>query len=289
MGWPKLPARLPSTPSAAGPGGTRTASPVSDPEPHLPPTPPRLSLVLPCYNGARYLGETLPTLFDWLARHDDTLGPVQVLLADDGSTDGTAQAAAATGLPVEVVRLPVNRGKGAAVREGMRRATGRFRVFMDADLPFELQVLERVVHYLDFKEFDVVVGSRAPRGDSYTVQRPTARRWSSFIFSEFVGRLVVTGVRDTQCGIKGFRADVADYLFREARVDRFAFDVELLYLAFKNNFDVKTLPVRILDERPSTLQVMRDGWPMLLEVVRLPMRFHSGGYRMFAGRDRDPV
>jgi len=91
-------------------------------------------------------------------------------------------------------------------------------------------------------------------------------------------------VRDTQCGLKGFRADVAEYLFGQARVNRFAFDVELLYLAFKNNFDIKALPVRVLEEHPSTLNVLRDGLPMLIEVLRLPIRFHRGKYRLFEGR-----
>jgi dolichyl-phosphate beta-glucosyltransferase len=245
---------------------------------------PRLSLVLPCYNGAGYVHETLPQLCGWLAAHEGTLGSWEVILADDGSRDGTAEKAESLQLPVRVVRLPVNRGKGAAVRAGMLQARGQFRVFMDSDLPFELAVIERVLHYLDFKEFDVVAASRAPSGASYAVGRPASRTLASTIFSEFVGRLVVTGVRDTQCGLKGFRADVADYLFGQARVDRFAFDVELLYLAFKNNFDVKTLPVRVLEERPSTLSVTRDGLPMLLEVLKLPLRFHQGKYRLFAGR-----
>ena len=244
---------------------------------------PRLSLVLPCYNGAGYIEETLPRLFKWLRAHEPTVGPYEVILAEDGSTDDTVARARATGLPVEIVHMPRNLGKGAAVREGMKRATGQYRVFMDSDLPFDLDLILRVLHYLDFKEFDVVVGSRAPSGASYSVQRPATRRLGSVLFSEFVGRIVVSGVRDTQCGLKGFRADVAEYLFGQARVNRFAFDVELLYLAFKNGFDVKALPVRVLEEHPSTLNVVRDGLPMLLEVLRLPIRFHRGKYRLFEG------
>ncbi|HEV2105728.1 MAG TPA: glycosyltransferase [Candidatus Eisenbacteria bacterium] len=244
---------------------------------------PRLSLVLPCYNGGAYVATSLRALHAWLADHAAATGPAEVILVDDGSRDDTVAAAAATGLPVRIERQDRNRGKGAAVRRGMRVATGTFRVFMDADLPFDLGDLERVLHYLDFKEFDVVVGSRAVRGHSYAVARPAERRLASRVFSELVGRLVVTGVRDTQCGLKGFRAPIADYLFRESRVDRFAFDVELLYLAFKNGFDVKSIPVHMVAELPSTLQVARDGLPMLLEVLRLPLRFHTGGYRLFEG------
>jgi len=247
-------------------------------------SPTRLSLVLPCFRGAAYVHETLPALFAWLGAHEASTGPAEVILVDDGSPDDTSARARATGLPVRVEQLPFNRGKGAAVRHGMKLATGAYRVFMDSDLPFDLDVLERMLHYLDHKGFDVVVGSRAPKGRSYAVARPFPRRWASVLFAEFVGRVVVTGVRDTQCGIKGFRADVAEYLFGQARVDRFAFDVELLYLAFKNNFDVKTLPVQVYEERPSTMRVGRDGLPMLIEVLQLPWRWHRGEYRLFVGR-----
>jgi hypothetical protein len=89
-------------------------------------------------------------------------------------------------------------GKGAAVRRDMAEARGAFRISMDSDLPFELDVIERMLHYLDFKEFQVVVGSRAAGGASYALARPTSRQLASVVFTELVGRMVVTGVRDTQ-------------------------------------------------------------------------------------------
>jgi dolichyl-phosphate beta-glucosyltransferase len=242
---------------------------------------PRVSLVLPCYNGGSYVRHSLATLFAWLGARTATLGSVEVILVDDGSADDTVALATATGLPFTCLRHERNRGKGAAVRTGMRAARGEFRIFMDADMPFELDVVERMLHYLDFKEFDVCVGSRTSGSDTYAIPRPFSRRLASLIFAEFVGRLVVTGVRDTQCGLKGFRAAAADYLFREARVDRFAFDIELLYLAFKAGFDVKAIPVRISGNGPSTLRVTRDGLPMLLDVMRLPIRYHRGVYRRY--------
>jgi len=244
-------------------------------------TTPRLSIVLPCFNGSTYIGRSLQVLTTWLETHRDTLGLAEVILADDGSTDDTAAAATATGIPFRLVRHERNHGKGAAVRSGMLAAAGEYRLFMDADLPFDLAVIERMVHYLDFKEFDVCIGTRARRGASYAVERPASRQIASLLFSEIVGRLVVTGVRDTQCGIKGFRASAADYLFHESRVNRFAFDVEILYLSFKNEFDVKTIPVKVMTGERSTIRVARDGIPMLLDVIRIPLRYHGGGYRPY--------
>ncbi len=242
---------------------------------------PRLSIVLPCFNGSPYIRQSLHALHAWLESHGSAVGPAEMILVDDGSSDDTVAVATASGVPVRLVRHARNRGKGAAVRSGMSEARGAYRLFMDADLPFDLVVIERMLHYLEFKEFHVCVGSRATRGSSYVIERPSIRRLASLIFAEFVGRLVVTGVRDTQCGVKGFQAAVAEYLFGQARVDSFAFDIELLYLAFKNGFDVKSIPVQVVTEEPTTVKVVRDGVPMLLEVMKLPVRFHRGVYRLY--------
>jgi len=247
-------------------------------------TPLRLSLVLPCFNGGSYIHRSLIALATWLDIHRGAVGPFELILVDDGSTDDTVSAATATGLPFRLIRHDRNRGKGAAVRSGMLAASGEYRLFVDADLPFDLAAIERVVHYLDVKEFDVCIGRRAERGALYAVDRPASRRLASRVFSAIIGRLVVTGVNDTQCGLKGFRAAAAEYLFRESRVDRFAFDVEILYLAFKNGFDVKAIPVKVVAEERSTLRIARDGIPMLLDVIRLPLRYHRGRYRPCPGR-----
>jgi dolichyl-phosphate beta-glucosyltransferase len=249
-------------------------------------TPPRMSLILPCFNGGSYIRASLATLDAWLAGRDGGSAGTEVIVVDDGSADDTAAAAQAAGVPFRLIRHPHNRGKGAAVRTGMLAATGDYRIFIDADLPYELAIIDRMLHYLDFKEFDVCIGSRVTRGSSHSIERPALRKVASRVFSEFVGRLVVTGVGDTQCGVKGFRGDVARYLFESTCVENLAFDVEILYLAFKNGLDVKSLPVRLVADAPSTVTMVRHGLPMLVEVAKLPIRFHRGGYPLYAGRER---
>lgn len=242
---------------------------------------PRLSLVLPCLNGSAYIADSMSKLFRWLDAHATLVGRSEVILVDDGSRDHTAAVATATGFPIRIVRHPETGGKSAAVRSGMHEAAGQCLVFIDADMPFDLDAIERVLHYLDAKEFDLCIGTRAARGEAYSVGGSRLRRFSSRLFTEFVGRLVVTGVRDTQCGLKGFRAPVAEYLFSQSRVDSFAFDVELLYLAFKNGFDVKSVPVTLGEQASSTVSVFGHGIPMLLDVLKLPLRFHRGEYELF--------
>src|SRR5262245_55089415 len=122
---------------------------------------------MPCLNGAAYIADSLRRLYTWLEHEGAELGSTEVVLVDDGSRDDTAAAAKATGWPFLFIRHETNRGKGAAVRSGMRQARGEYRIFMDADLPFELDVLKRIVHYLDFKEFDLCIGTRVARGKTY--------------------------------------------------------------------------------------------------------------------------
>jgi dolichyl-phosphate beta-glucosyltransferase len=179
-----------------------------------------------------------------------------------------------------VIRLDRNRGKGAAVRRGMLDAKGAYRFFMDADLPFDLSALPEMLRYLDAKEFDVVIGKRNPRQLAPFEKRSRLRRLASAVFTEITSRVVVTGIRDTQCGFKGFRAEVAEYLFSQSRVDRFAFDVEILYLAYKNDLDIKRVPVRLVSEDHSTVSVLRDGARMVFDIGLLPWRYYTGGYAM---------
>lgn len=247
-----------------------------------------ISFVIPCYNGAKVIERSLRSLIGYCAEHHDTLGHVEILVVDDGSTDGSAGVVREQFPEVTIVQLESNQGKGAAVRRGMLEAKGRYRFFVDADMPYNLSALPVMMRYLDFKEFDMVIGARDPLQIKPLVKRTWLRRVSSVVFTELVGRVVITGCRDTQCGFKGFRAGIAEYLFAEGRVTGFAFDVELMYLAYKNNFDVKRVPVQLVAEHHTTVSVVRHALPMLLDIFALPVRYYSNRYHMMPGRWPDP-
>jgi dolichyl-phosphate beta-glucosyltransferase len=231
---------------------------------------PTLSVVLPAYRAADILARQVPVLTAYL---EQTGLRHEVLVCDDGSGDGGATLRLARALGCRAVGHEVNRGKGAAVRTGILAARGRYRLFTDADLPFELAAIERALYYLAFKEFDVVAGDRTLTDSHYYTDVTRARRVASQVFAGVTGRLVTGGFFDTQCGFKAFRAGVAEDLFGVARVDRFAGDVEVLYVALKRNYDIKRLPVHLRNQDPSSVRIMRDGARMLWDLLRI--RYHQ--------------
>lgn len=245
---------------------------------------PNLSIVTPCHNGASYLQESLQRLLDHLAAGREKFGDVEVIFVDDGSTDRSAEIVERNFPGIRIIQHASNRGKGAAVRTGIQAARGRFTFFIDADMPYSLDALELMLDYLDRKEFHLCIGTRSRSKTPTQRGRPFARRVASTTFTALVSRVVVTGIRDTQCGFKGFRTDVAQHLFTQSQVDNFAFDVEVLYLAFKNDLDIKKVPVTLEHDDDSSVSLLRHALPMLVSIIGLPFRYHRGGYVLMEDR-----
>jgi dolichyl-phosphate beta-glucosyltransferase len=235
-----------------------------------------VSVVLPSYRGADAARRHIPLLLEYLRtvglRHE-------VILVDDGSRDGGEARQVAESLDCRYLENPKNQGKGAAVRRGMLAAKGRYRFYTDVDVPYDLANVEAMLWYLDFKEFHFVAGDRTLDESSYYMHVPWFRRAASHVYSTVVGRLVAGGWFDTQCGLKGFRDHVAEDLFRVGRVNRFAFDVELFYIALKRNYDIKRLPVRLRCNETSTVNVLTDGAAMVRDLAAIRLNQFLGRYR----------
>lgn len=231
------------------------------------------SVVIPAYNSAAYIADTVQRVVDYC----DVQGiHAEVLVCDDGSTDGTA--AAVPRLPnVSVWRSAANRGKGAAVRMGMLAARGTIRAFTDADLPYGVEPMERARSYIADRRFHAVIGDRTLPGSTYEqggVTRQLVSRAASLTFRT----LVTGGIYDTQCGFKAIRGDVAAEVFRLSRVDRFAFDVEIIYLLLKHRLDIKRVPVRLEANAPSSVSVARDTLHAATDILRMRLNWALGRY-----------
>ncbi|MGK2850026.1 MAG: glycosyltransferase [Candidatus Limnocylindrales bacterium] len=235
---------------------------------------PQLSIVVPAYESSAYIAETVERV---VAAFDD-LGVIgEVVVVDDGSRDGTV--AAIPDLPgVRVVALAANGGKGAALRAGMRVARGEIRGFTDADLPYGTVPLAFAMHCIRDRGFHAAIGDRTLPGSSYSgagTMRTVVSELASFAFRT----LVTGGIYDTQCGFKLFRGDVADGLFAVSRIDRFAVDVELIYLLLKYRLDIKRIPVQLEQNASTSVHVLRDSTQAFADIVRMRAHWAMGHYR----------
>lgn len=233
------------------------------------------SLIIPSFRGSTILQKQLPGFIEFLKKKGLDY---EILIVDDGSQDSGATKEVAEKLNCRYFELSKNQGKGAAVRKGMQEAKGLFRIFTDVDIPFEFETYERFLYYLDQKEFDVVIGDRTLKDSSYFTEITWLRKMGSKFFSTLVGRFVAGGHFDTQCGIKGFKASVAEDLFGVSKINSFAFDVELLYVSLKRNYDIKRLPVKLRCQDGSTVRVILHGLGMLNDLLKIKRNHIKGVY-----------
>jgi len=195
---------------------------------------------------------------------------------DDGSNDGTADAARAGGADV-VLAHPSNLGKGAAVRTGMLAASGAVAAFIDADLAYEPSQL---VGLLDAVEsgVDVVVGSRKHEGARTLVKAGRLREIGGRIINSLTRVVLLGNYRDTQCGLKAFSADAARLIFGRSRIDRFAFDVEIFVIAERNGLTLREVPVTVVNTTRSTVNVVRDASRLVRDLFRIRRWSRRGVY-----------
>lgn len=229
----------------------------------------RFTVVVPAYREADRIAATVAALRDALASvHDE--GGAEIVVVDDGSDDGTAAVARSAGADI-VVEFAANRGKGAAVRAGMRAASGAVVAFTDADLSYPPHQLVGLLGEVE-QGADVAVGDRR-HPDSVAVTKPSwLRRAGSRCVGALRGMLGLGRGRDTQCGLKAFSSQAAGELLEASVMDRFAFDVELLYLADRLGMEVREAPVEVVNSPTSSIRVASDGWELVLDMCRIRCR-----------------
>lgn len=248
---------------------------------------PELSVIVPAFNEAGRLEYSLPALVARVRDRD-----AELIVVDDGSTDGTEDVARRflKDLPgSSVIRINQNRGKGAAVRAGVERATGQTIAFMDADLATDLDDLAALEHAL--LGAHVAIGSRAAAG-SVTAGGTPPRAIMGRTFNRLARTVTRLDVRDFQCGFKAFRAPAAKLLFHLSEVDGYAFDVELLALARRIGYRTVELPVHWRAVPGSHIRPLPDSLAMARDVVTLRRRWSSqrvvSAVEAYSRREADP-
>ncbi len=238
---------------------------------------PLLSVIIPAFNEGRRITPSLTSALDYLT---NTGRAYEILVDDDGSTDDTAAVVTRLAADHPCLRLlsyPRNRGKGYAVRTGVAAARGEYLVFTDADLTVPITIVGDLLAALR-DGYDMAIASRWHPASSNLVPPPVARRVMGAVFRWCVRRLVTSAVRDTQCGCKAYRADVARRLFAVQRIERFSFDAEVIYLAMRAGYRIKEVPFALRHAPGSSVRPLRDALLMLRDLVHIRLNAARGQY-----------
>jgi dolichyl-phosphate beta-glucosyltransferase len=244
-----------------------------------------LSIIVPAYNEAGRIGPSLETLEAFVKKQTY---PADVFIVNDCSLDGTREVVETfiKGKPqFNLVNNITNMGKGAAVQKGMMMAKGQFRLFADADMSTSLEEVDKFLLAADpppgssEQKYDVVIGSRRVEGSLIALRQPFFREMAGRFFSLMVRALALRGYLDTQCGFKLFSAEAADEVFQRQTIQRFGFDVEILYIAQKLGYKILEAPVIWKDSPASTVRLHRDSVDMFLDLFKIRKNDFLGAYK----------
>lgn len=233
---------------------------------------PFLSVVIPVYNEEQRLPKSLEAILVFLKQQPYKS---EIIISDDGSQDRTVAVASEKliDFPNRILTTPQNRGKGHAVRQGMLAAQGQYILFTDADLSTPIHEVSRFLTQLE-KDQDLVIGSRGLQGAKIEVRQNFLRETMGKTFNLIARLFTFKNIRDSQCGFKCFRKEIAHKLFSLQRLDGFSFDVEIIYLAQKLGYRILELPVIWRNSAQSRVQVLRDPVLMFLDILKI-RRLHS--------------
>lgn len=243
------------------------------------PSSVRLSVVIPAYNEELRLPITLRQSVEYLESQPYRS---EIVVVDDGSTDGTQQVArqwSSSVLPIRLILHPDrgNHGKGAAVRLGMKEARGEYRLFMDAD---NSTTLDQVARFWPcFEEgYDVVIGSRKVEGAVVAVHQPRYKEVAGSLGNWAIRTLAVPGIRDTQAGFKMFTRRSAGVIMPRLTIDRWGFDIEILAIARCHGYRIREVPITWINA-PGSKVSFGSYFQVLSEVRRVRCNLKAGRYK----------
>ena len=231
-----------------------------------------LSVIVPAYNEERRLAPGLRQALEYLARRRE---PFELLVVDDGSRDETARVAESfAGQGVRVVRHERNRGKGAAVRTGLLASRGRKVLISDADFSTPIEEIEKLERFLQ-DGTPLVIGSRGLADSQIRQRQPFYREMMGRTFNRLIRLFGVRGIRDTQCGFKLARGEEGRRIASELKIEGFAWDVEMIWLARRRGYKIAEVGVIWVNSPDSRVDPIRSSFSMLRDVITMRLR-HRG-------------
>lgn len=228
-----------------------------------------LSVVIPAYNESKKIEKTIKQIVAYL---DDHHFIYELIIVDDGSldtTNDTVMRLITQGkAKIVLLRNDKNMGKGFSVRRGVVASSKDYILFTDADLSTPIEETDKLLSFLK-EGFDIAIGSRRAGGAVIELHQPWYREKLGQVFNLFIQLLLFRGIKDTQCGFKCFKRDVAKRIFGKARLNRFSFDAEILYLAKRLGYRIKEVPVRWLNDPETKVGVIKNLFSVPIEILKI--------------------
>jgi dolichyl-phosphate beta-glucosyltransferase len=231
-----------------------------------------LSVVIPAYNEERRITKTLVEIDSYLKKQPNDY---EIIVVNDGSKDLTAETVKRMSSIIANLKLidnKINQGKGAVVRQGMLEGKGEYRLFTDADNSTSIEQIEKMWPEFE-KGYDIVIGSRDVKGAVLDPPQPFLRQMILGEGFKFLRKILVGlwEIQDTQCGFKCFKKEVVEKVFPKCKINRFAFDPEILVIAKKMGYKIKEIPVYWKNDPESKV---KPKWIVNMAIDLLKIRFN---------------
>lgn len=236
-----------------------------------------LSVIIPAYNEEKRISRTIEDIENYLKNQNFES---EIIIVSDGSTDKTVEVVKSFSNKfknLKIIDYKENKGKGFGVREGILKAQGEFRIFTDADNSTPISEIEKF-----WKEFemgaDIVIGSREIKGAILDPPQPLFRRFVGECF-KFLRKIIIGlwEIQDTQCGFKCFKKETVERVFPKCKIDRFAFDPEILILAKKAGYKIKEVPIYWRNDLMSKVKI-KSIFKMAIDLIKIRLNLILGKY-----------
>lgn len=229
-----------------------------------------LSIVIPVFNEEKRIHSSLSKIVDYVEKKGISDNS-EIIVVNDGSLDNTAsvinQFKEENNL-ITLIDYKDNKGKGYAVKKGILSAKGEYILFMDADLSTPLEEINKLIWNLNM-DYDLSIGSRGLKDSKIIRHQPKYRETMGKIFNLIIRLLLIKNIRDTQCGFKCFKKEVAREIFNKTKINGFSFDVEALYIAQRKGYRIKEIPIQWYNFPDTKVRAIKDSLNMLLEIFKI--------------------
>lgn len=242
-----------------------------------------ISVVIPAYNEEKRIGPTLQKIIKYLKSH---FNKYEIIVLNDCSTDLTNKIVSKymnkkqnknNQNNVRIIQSEKNEGKGNSIKKGILAAKYPLVLFSDADLATPIEELDKLIKFID--KYDVVIASRNMKDSDVRTKQPFYRVLLGKTFPKLVSLIVLRGFKDTQCGFKLFKTSKAKKIVSLQTLNRFAFDVEILFIAKKLGYKIKEVPVVWIDKKDSKVHPVKDSLKMFADLLRIKYNALSGKYK----------